>query len=90
MTARAETIEEFLARGGNIKTIKASDDRYAHHTSHFKYSENWLSKTTIENAFRTKRTVKNNIGSVGRTMTGKQGFKGKHLRGFGNHKEAAQ
>ena len=36
-TMAKETIEQFLARGGQIKIIKSCDDRYASHTSRWHY-----------------------------------------------------
>jgi len=39
MAGRQETIEQFLARGGRIKTIKPCDDRYANHTSRFHFKD---------------------------------------------------
>ena len=36
-TMARETIDQFLARGGRIKTIKPHDDRYATHTSRWHY-----------------------------------------------------
>lgn len=34
-----ETVEEFLARGGQIKHIKPCDDRFASHTSRFSFKD---------------------------------------------------
>lgn len=34
---QAETIEQFLARGGRIKVIKSHDDRYASHRTRWHY-----------------------------------------------------
>ena len=50
-----ETIEQFIARGGRIKTIKPHDDRYATHTSRWHYP-----KTDNQPTFQKLKQAKNN------------------------------
>ena len=63
-TMAGETIEQFLARGGRIKTIKPCDDRYATHTSRWHYPridnqptfQKLKSKQAKNNAYLSKKS----------------------------------
>ena len=81
---KEETVEEFIARGGKIKKLRASDDRFAKHNSRFHYGDGPSPMSTaikVENAFRNKRTRrKRKSGYVFEDCHG--GKKGKHIRGI--------
>jgi hypothetical protein len=79
---KAETVEEFLLRGGRIRKIKESDDRFAVHTSHFHHQEKVNpSLNTIDAAFRCRRTVKKYRRGTGGLLNTQRNLQGKHVRG---------
>ena len=45
-----ESIEQFLQRGGHIRTIKTHDDRYASHTSRFHFRDSRPEESPIATA----------------------------------------
>ena len=45
-----ESIEDFIERGGQVRTIKTHDDRYASHTSRFHFRDSRLKESPIATA----------------------------------------
>ena len=61
MIARAETVEEFLARGGKIRHVKSGADKYAakiaqyNLSSKFHYGDRFLSGDVVTESQKSRR-----------------------------------